>query len=88
MRIRIKAIAIVILSLSSLRMTAQDTFSQLKEVFLTEGIRVDCYVLAEEMSRLLKPNEPAQPQRIKQLEEQLQSAKWTVFSFSLNLLTE
>ena len=26
------------------------------------------------MSRLLKPNEPAQPQRIKQLEEQLQSA--------------
>lgn len=74
MRIRIKAIAIVILSLSSLRMTAQDTFSQLKEVFLTEGIRVDCYVLAEEMSRLLKPNEPAQPQRIKQLEEQLQSA--------------
>ena len=55
-------------------MTAQHVFTQLKEVFLTEGIRVDCYVLAEEMSRLLKPSEPAQPQRIKQLEERLQSA--------------
>lgn len=74
MRFRIIAITIALLSLSSYKMTAQHVFTQLKEVFLTEGIRVDCYVLAEEMSRLLKPSEPAQPQRIKQLEERLQSA--------------
>ena len=74
MRFRIIAITIALLSLSSYKMTAQHVFTQLKEVFLTEGIRVDCYVLAEEMSRLLKPSEPAQPQRIKQLEERLRSA--------------
>ena len=74
MRIRFQIALIALFALSSFTMTAQHAFTQLKEIFLTEGIRVDCYVLAEEISKLLKPDEPAQPQRIKQLEEQLQSA--------------
>lgn len=63
-----------ILLLTHIGLHAQNVFTQLKPVFLTEGIIVDCHTLSKEMSDLLTPNEATQPARIKQLEKKLNEA--------------